>query len=134
MLGRSRSLHILLAEDNSINQRLVIRLLEKLGHTVVVVNNGREAVEAHKAQRFDLVLTDIQMPEMGGIEATAHIREQERFSGSHTPIIAVTANGLNDDRKRCLAAGMDGYVTKPIQSAQLLNAIAEVSAAAFALS
>src|SRR6185436_19308438 len=113
MFGRSHNLHILLAEDNSINQRLAIRLLEKKGHTVVVANHGREALTLLARERFDLVLMDVQMPE--GLETTLRIREQERATGAHLPIIAMTAHAMKGDRKRCLEAGMDGYISKPIQ-------------------
>jgi len=116
-------LHILLAEDNPVNQRLAVRLLEKWGHTVMAVGNGQEALDALLHQRFDLVLMDVQMPEMDGFEATAAIREHEQHSGSRMPIIAMTAHAMQGDRERCLAAGMDDYVVKPIKSADLQAAI-----------
>jgi HD-like signal output (HDOD) protein/CheY-like chemotaxis protein len=127
MIGRAERLRILLAEDTAINQRFAVRLLEKHGHTVVAVNNGLEAVEAHQAQRFDLVLMDIQMPEMDGLEATARIRAQEQASGTRTPIFAVTANALGMKREQYLAAGMDGYISKPILMEQFVQALAEVA-------
>jgi PAS domain S-box-containing protein len=116
-------LHILLAEDNAINQLLAVRMLEKLGHKVVVANNGREALAAVERGHFDLILMDVQMPEMGGFEATAHLRERERQSGGHLPIIALTAHAMKGDRERCLAAGMDGYLAKPIQNSELIEMI-----------
>ena len=121
-----RSLRILLAEDNLVNQTLAIRLLEKHGHTVVVANNGREALailERSAPGGFDLALMDIQMPEMDGFEATAAIREKEKTSGKHLPIIALTAHAMKGDQERCAAAGMDGYVSKPIHPDELFQAI-----------
>jgi two-component system sensor histidine kinase/response regulator len=112
-------LRVLLAEDNSVNQRLASRLLEKRGHRVTVTANGREAVEALVNEPFDLVLMDIQMPEMDGFEATAVIREREKHSGAHIPIVALTAHAMKSDRERCLSAGMDGYLSKPIRSQEL---------------
>jgi two-component system sensor histidine kinase/response regulator len=114
---------ILLAEDNAINQQLAIRILEKHGYVVLVANNGREAVEAVEREPFDLVLMDVQMPEMDGLEATAAIREHEKNSGNHLPIIAMTAHAMKGDREKCLEAGMDGYLTKPIQLGKLLEEI-----------
>ena len=121
-----RPLRILLAEDNLVNQRLAIRLLEKQGHAVVVAHNGLEAVEALAKQGFDLVLMDVQMPVMDGMEATERIRAAEERTGRRTPIIALTAHAMKGDRERCLAAGMDGYLAKPIQSAELTRVLAEV--------
>ncbi len=150
----ARPLRILLAEDNAVNQRLAVRLLQKQGHIVKVAGNGREALAAlgirsqesgGRSQEsggsgvslapdsclltpaFDLVLMDVQMPEMDGLEATAVIRKQERDTGRHIPIIALTAHAIKGDRERCLAAGMDHYVAKPIQVADLLQAIASVA-------
>ncbi|MCU1256438.1 MAG: domain S-box [Candidatus Angelobacter sp.] len=115
--------YILLAEDNAVNQRLAIHLLEKLGHTCVLAKNGREAVEAFEREKFDLVLMDVQMPEMGGFEAVRRIRLLEQQSGMHTPIIALTAHAMKGDRERCLAAGMDDYLVKPIHRVELCNVI-----------
>ena len=121
-----RHLNVLLAEDNAVNRTLALRLLEKQGHTVMVANNGREVVatfENSNPNSFDLILMDVQMPEMDGIEATAAIREMERATGKHTPILAMTANAMSGDRERCLKAGMDGYLAKPIQMEELTMAI-----------
>ena len=118
-----RRLHVLLAEDNSVNQRVAVHLLEKHGHTVQVAVNGQRAVELFAQKHFDVVLMDVQMPEMNGFDATRIIRESERQTGGHTPIIAVTAHALKGDRERCLAAGMDDYVSKPIKAEELLHAI-----------
>jgi two-component system, sensor histidine kinase and response regulator len=116
-------LRILLTEDNAVNQRVATRLLEKHGHAVVLANNGLEALRAFEEQTFDLILMDIQMPEMDGLEATAEIRRRERNSGGHISIVAMTAHAMADDRDRCLAAGMDGYVSKPIESRLLFEVI-----------
>jgi two-component system sensor histidine kinase/response regulator len=113
------SLRVLVAEDNPVNQRLVTRLLEKRGHRAQVVVNGLEALEALSKDTFDLVLMDVQMPEMGGIEAATAVRQMERGSGSYTPIIALTASATRGDREVCLASGMDGYLTKPIRPIEL---------------
>jgi CheY-like chemotaxis protein len=120
---QERPLRILLAEDNLVNQRLAVRILEKQGHTVVVANNGKEALAILAQQPFDLVLMDLEMPELGGFATTARVREQEKETGGHLPIIALTAHALKGDRERCLAAGMDGYVAKPIHSGELFEAI-----------
>ena len=116
--------HVLLAEDSVVNQRLTVRLLEKHGHTVVVANNGREAVEAIEREHFDVVLMDVQMPVMDGFRATTLIREKENGNGEHIPIIALTAHAMTGDRERCLAAGMDGYICKPIEPNELYAALA----------
>jgi PAS domain S-box-containing protein len=121
-----RRLRILLAEDNAVNQRLAVRLLEKQGHAVVVAGNGKEALRAVEGQSFDLVLMDVQMPEMDGLEATARIREWEKAGGKHVPIVAMTAQVMKGDREQCLQAGMDAYLGKPIQPAQLWKAIADL--------
>jgi two-component system sensor histidine kinase/response regulator len=119
-------LRILLTEDNVVNQRLASRLLEKEGHVVVVAEDGAKALKACKENTFDLILMDVQMPVMDGIEATAAIRETEQTSGHHIPIIAMTAHAMAGDRQRFLKAGMDGYVSKPIHSRELLEAIESV--------
>jgi two-component system, sensor histidine kinase and response regulator len=125
----SPRLHVLVAEDNAINQRLLLRLLEKLGHTAVVTSNGQEAVEMYEAGAFDLVLMDIQMPVMDGLAATAAIREREsQHSGRRRlPIVAVTAYAMRGDRERCLAAGMDEYLPKPIKLENLTAALGRLS-------
>ena len=117
-----RKLRILLAEDNAVNQKLASRLLEKRGHTVAVAGNGREALKVLEKQRFDLVLMDVSMPEMDGLEATRAIRAAEKTTGAHLPIIAMTAHAMKGDRERCLDAGMDGYVSKPVQAQELFEA------------
>jgi PAS domain S-box-containing protein len=126
---RKKGLRILLAEDNLVNRTLVVRLLEKHGNTVEVAVDGREALAKFEERNFDLVLMDMQMPEMDGFEAAAAIREKEKMKGGHLPIIAMTAHALKGDRERCLAAGMDGYVAKPIHVDELLNEIEHFTAA-----
>ncbi len=121
-----RKLKILLAEDNAINQTIAARLLEREGCSVVIANNGREAVAAAERGAFDLVLMDVQMPEMDGLEAATRIRENEGASHGHIPIVAMTAHAMKGDEEMCLAAGMDGYVTKPVQSKKLFEAIHRV--------
>ncbi|HEX9869363.1 MAG TPA: response regulator [Candidatus Tectomicrobia bacterium] len=121
-----RQLRILLAEDNVVNQRLVVRLLEKHGHTVVVASTGREVLALLTQQPVDVVLMDVQMPEMDGLEATAVIREQERQRGGHLPIIALTAHAMKGDQERCLITGMDDYISKPINAQTLSAAISRV--------
>jgi two-component system, sensor histidine kinase and response regulator len=119
-------LHILLAEDNSVNRKIAVGMLEKRGHTVVSAENGREVLAAMKAQEehpFDLILMDVQMPEIDGIEATARIREIEKVTGRHIPIIALTAHAMKGDRETCLNAGMDGYVSKPLKTEELLDSM-----------
>jgi CheY-like chemotaxis protein/HPt (histidine-containing phosphotransfer) domain-containing protein len=117
---------VLIAEDNEINQLVARRIFQKLGHKVKVVNNGREALSAVQVRPFDLVAMDVHMPEMDGLDATIAIRDLERKTGTHIPIIAMTAHAMKGDRERCLAAGMDGYVSKPIRSLALAKAISEV--------
>jgi len=120
-----RKLCILVAEDNAISRELVTRLLQKRGHTVLEVTTGREAVDLldKDAANCDLVLMDVEMPDMDGFQATAIIREKEKISGKHIPVIAMTANVMKGDRERCLAAGMDGYVPKPIKHQDLYETI-----------
>ena len=115
----TRALKILLAEDNLMNQKLATGILAKHGHQLTIANNGREAVEAYQAERFDVILMDVQMPVMDGFAATAAIRALEQESGTTTPIVAMTAHALKGDRERCIAAGMDEYLSKPIRSKQL---------------
>jgi two-component system sensor histidine kinase/response regulator len=123
--SEARSLHILLAEDNAVNQKLAMRVLEKRGHAVSLAETGKAALEKFEKQDFDLILMDLQMPEMDGLEATVAIRKREQLSGKHIPIIAMTANAMLGDKERCLAAGMDGYVSKPLQVKELLAMIEE---------
>jgi CheY-like chemotaxis protein len=123
-----RSLAVLLAEDGAVNQLLVRRLLEKAGHTVTVVETGALAVDAVSRTHFDAVLMDIQMPQMDGFEATTTIRAREGNGQRRVPIIALTAHAMETDRARCLAAGMDGYISKPIRPDDLLTALAEHTA------
>ncbi len=120
-----QSLRILLAEDNAVNQKLAVRLLEKAGHRVTAAWNGNEVLERLEEDTFDLILMDVQMPEKDGLEATAAIRQQEQATGEHIPIIAMTAHALKGDRERCLDAGMDAYLAKPARRQDLLTIIAE---------
>jgi len=124
------SLRILLAEDNAVNQLLAARLLVKRGHRVTVVSNGREALEALEKNTFDLALMDVQMPELDGFEATAVIREKEKTSGKHLTVIAMTAHAMSGDRERCLKAGMDDYISKPIRTQELTELLGRYSPAA----
>jgi PAS domain S-box-containing protein len=128
----ARRWHILLAEDNVINQKLAARILENLGHCVTVASNGREALESTAAMQFDLMIMDLQMPVMGGLEAAKAIRDRERGTSAHLPIIAATAHALKGDKELCVAAGMDGYVSKPIRKADLeveMNRVLQKSSA-----
>ncbi len=127
-------LRILVAEDNPVNQRLTLRLIEKLGHQATVVSSGREAVEAVDRKTFDAVLMDAQMPDMDGYEATAAIRARERGTCRHIPIIAVTANATCGDDRKCLDAGMDGYLSKPIDAERLTALLTSFAPASEALS
>jgi CheY-like chemotaxis protein len=120
-------LHILLAEDNLVNQRVAVAILEKAGHRVTVASNGRQALDRWTAQPFDLILMDVQMPEIDGLEATAVIRAREVKTGEHIPIIALTAHAMKGDQERCLATGMDAYLSKPIIGRQLTEMISRYS-------
>ena len=122
-------LRILVAEDNPVNQRLVVRLLEKQGHSVIVAETGRAVLQALDEHEVEVVLMDVQMPDMDGFEATAAIREREKGTTGHRPIIAMTAYAMRGDQERCLAAGMDGYVSKPLSSAALAREIERVCTA-----
>jgi len=117
--GPNHALRVLVAEDNEVNQLLVKRILEKRGHHAVVVANGRQAIESLARESYDLVFMDMQMPEMDGLEATAIIREREKASGFRQRVIALTASAMKGDRERCLAGGMDGYLSKPIRVREL---------------
>jgi two-component system, sensor histidine kinase and response regulator len=125
-----RSLQILLVEDSLINQMVATHMLKKHGHSVVVAGNGREALEVLDTCSVDLVLMDLQMPEMDGLEATAAIRARELGTNRHVPIVALTAQALPEDRENCLRAGMDGYLTKPVSAQPLLHAVEEAMALA----
>ena len=120
---RVRGLRVLLAEDNAVNQKLVVTLLEQRGHSVVAVTDGRQAVEKAAEGGFDVILMDVQMPEMGGLEAASTIRAREGGSGKHVPIVALTAHAMAGDRERCLQAGMDAYIAKPLRADELIAAI-----------
>ncbi|MCH7685559.1 MAG: response regulator, partial [Planctomycetes bacterium] len=120
-------LQILLAEDSLVNQKLAISVLEKQGHYITVANNGKQAVDAVMSDDFDLVLMDVQMPEMDGLEATRTIRQLERNTGKHIAIIAMTAHAMKGDRERCLEAGMDGYIPKPVRAKELFETLARIA-------
>ena len=120
-----RGLRVLLAEDNAVNRKLALRLLEKNGHHVFVAANGREAVTLFHREDLDVVLMDLQMPEMDGFQATAAIRASEKLRGGHVPIVALTAHALTGDREHCLASGMDGYLAKPYSMEELNRALVE---------
>ena len=121
-----RGLRILLAEDSIVNQKLAMALLQDRGHSVTLARNGREAVSISGGAEFDLILMDVQMPEMDGFEATTAIRNRESGTGQRIPIVAMTAYALKGDRERCLTAGMDGYVAKPIRAQELFEAIGKL--------
>ena len=122
-ISRTGELDILVAEDNVVNQRLAVKLLQKQGHRVTVAANGREAVSLVERHNFDIVLMDVQMPDLNGFEATAAIRASEQAAGRHVPVVAMTAHALKGDRDRCLAAGMDGYISKPISARELMEVL-----------
>ena len=119
-------MQILLVEDNAVNQLVALRLLEKYGHSVTLASDGRKALVALEQQPFDLILMDIQMPEMNGWEATQAIREKEKATGQHIPIVAMTAHAMKGDEERCIAAGMDSYLAKPIRTQELLAVLDEI--------
>jgi two-component system, sensor histidine kinase and response regulator len=120
----ARKLRILVAEDNEVNQRVIIRVLQKMGHTPVLAQTGKEALALASAEKFDLVFMDVQMPEMDGLAATAAIRQSETNSQAHLPIFAMTAHAMTGDRERCLEAGMDGYITKPVRFSDIEQTLA----------
>jgi two-component system sensor histidine kinase/response regulator len=125
-LPATRPLRVLLAEDSIVNQRLAVGLLERHGHRVTIANNGREALDLAAGDNFDVILMDVQMPELDGLEAARLIREREKQTARHVPIVAMTAHALKGDRQRCLDAGMDEYVAKPVRERQLLTALRTV--------
>jgi PAS domain S-box-containing protein len=118
-----QKLRILVAEDNPVNQDLALHLLQRRGHSVILAENGRQALSAVERHKFDLVLMDVQMPEMGGLEATQAIREKEKGTGVHLPIVAMTAHAMQGDRQKCLDAGMDGYLSKPLDPKSFLQTV-----------
>jgi CheY-like chemotaxis protein len=120
-------LHCAAGEDNAVNQKVAVRLLEKAGATVITVSDGLQAVEAAQREAFDLVLMDVQMPEMDGMEACRRIRAFEAGTGRNTCIVAMTANAMPSDREQCLAAGMDGFLPKPVRAEALLHVLADRS-------
>ena len=127
--GRARGgprLRVLVAEDNAVNQQVVVGMLGRAGHRAAVAGNGREALALLERERFDLILMDVQMPELDGFETTAAIREKEKRTGGHVPIVAVTAHAMKGDAERCLAAGMDAYLTKPLAARELAAVIASL--------
>jgi PAS domain S-box-containing protein len=125
-----RRLRVLVAEDNAVNQQVAVGMLERAGHEATVAGNGREVLALLEKGTFDLVLMDVQMPELDGLETTAAVRERERAAGGHLPIVALTAHAMKGDAERCLAAGMDAYLAKPLQPRELASAIASVVGAA----
>ncbi len=125
----ARKLRILVAEDNAVNQVVILRVLEKMGHTAVLAQNGKEALALAAAEKFDLVFMDVQMPEMDGLAATTAIRENEKTSSAHLPIFAMTAHAMKGDRERCLEAGMDGYITKPVRFSDIEETLAGLASA-----
>jgi two-component system sensor histidine kinase/response regulator len=124
---KTRALTVLLAEDNAVNQKLATRLLQKMGHKVTLAANGEEAVRAHLTAAFDVILMDVQMPEMNGFEATARIREREKITGEHVAIIALTAHAIQGDSQRCLDAGMNDYLSKPLNYSALAEGLENVA-------
>jgi CheY-like chemotaxis protein len=121
---RSGGLKVLVAEDNPVNRKLAVCLLEKNGHTAVVAESGRRVLELLETAEFDIILMDVQMPEMDGFEATAEIRRREQASGKHIPIVAMTAHAMVGHKEQCLMSGMDGYVSKPLRKEEFFAALA----------
>ncbi len=116
-------MRVLLAEDNEINQKVALEFLKMRGHQVRIASNGKDVLEALAAEAFEIILMDVQMPVMDGFQATATIREKERSTGQHIPIIAMTGYAMKGDRQRCIDAGMDGYICKPIRSQELFEIV-----------
>jgi CheY-like chemotaxis protein len=133
LVQQPAGLHVLVAEDNVVNQMVMQRLLTKRQHKVTIASSGRAALQAVESQQFDLILMDVQMPELDGLEATREIRRREP-TGTRTPIVALTAHALTGDRERCLDAGMDGYMTKPVNPTELDEVLEKYAAAARASS
>jgi len=125
---RLTGLSILLAEDNAVSRQVALRILEKQGYAVTCAGDGREALALLEQRAFDLVLMDVEMPNMSGLQASAAIRAREKVTGRHVPIIAMTAHVMKGDQQKCLAAGMDGYVSKPVRPADLAEAISRTLA------
>jgi CheY-like chemotaxis protein len=121
-------LKVLLVEDNPVNQKIAVRMLQKLGHEVEVAGNGLEAVEKFKGGAYTAVLMDVSMPVMDGFEATRKIRELERAVGGHVPVVALTANAMDGDRERCMNAGMDEYLSKPVRTEDLEETLRKIAA------
>jgi len=126
LLKSSRQFRILVAEDNAVNQAVIMRVLQKMGHVSVLAHNGKQALALATSEKFDVVFMDVQMPDMDGLAATAAIRETEKQTGLHVPIIAMTAHAMKGDRERCLQAGMDGYVSKPLRFSDLEEVLANL--------
>ena|SRR5438105_166390 len=124
---KSKALRILVADDSKVSRQLAVNLLKDLQHEVALAATGQQAVKAVQDEKFDLVLMDMQMPELDGVEATAKIRQHEKSTRSHVPIIAVTADWTKGDRERCLAAGMDDYISKPIAPDELSRVLKKFS-------
>ena len=123
--GSSLSLRILLAEDNLVNQKVAMGMLGKMGHRITLATNGLEALEQWRQSDFDLILMDVQMPEMNGLQATTQIRQEEAM-GTHVPIVAMTASAMSEERDRCLAAGMDDFISKPVSFKVIEQMIATI--------
>ena len=123
---KKNKMRILVAEDNIPNQKLLFMMLTKMGYKVNIVNNGKEAIESLQHNKYDIVLMDVHMPEMDGFEATRIIREKEKDSDRHIPIIAITADAMSDDKERCIKAGMDDYISKPVYQEKIIEAIKKI--------
>jgi CheY-like chemotaxis protein len=122
----SRKLRILVAEDNAVNQAVIMSVLQKMGHSSLLAHNGKQALLLATSEKFDVLFMDVQMPEMDGLAATGAIREAEQITQTHLPIIAMTAHAMKGDRERCLQAGMDGYISKPLRFSDIEDALANL--------
>jgi CheY-like chemotaxis protein len=127
-IGREGPLSLLVAEDDRVSQTLIVALLRNQGHTVTAASNGVEALAAIERESFDAIFMDVQMPHMDGFQVTAELRRRERATGAHVPIVALTAHAMKGDRERCLEAGMDRYVSKPVHSAELIASLSGLPA------